>query len=96
MVSAATEGCHVGHSQEFVGTVYRREPLYEAHDSTFGILENYHCWRFHGSGVIAALQIKDLIFFCTFLYMSIFEVVNVLSCSPFMFENTENIQLFDG
>ena len=25
---------------------YRREPLYEAHDSTFGILVNYHCWRF--------------------------------------------------
>ena len=25
--------------------------------------------------------------------MSIFEVVNVLSCSPFMFENTENKQL---
>ena len=25
-----------------------------------------------------------------------FEVVNVLSCSPFMFENTENIQLNDG
>ena len=72
MVSVATEGCHVGHSQEFEGTVYRREPLYEAHDSTFGILENYHCWRFHGSGVIAALQIKYLIFFCTFLYMSIF------------------------
>ena len=21
----------------------RREPLNEAHDSTFGILENYHC-----------------------------------------------------
>ena len=29
--------------------------------------------------------------------MSIFfEVVNVLSCSPFMFENTENKQLIDG
>ena len=25
-----------------------------------------------------------------------FEVVSVLSCSPFMFENTENIQLIDG
>ena len=33
--------------------------------STFGILENYHCWRFHGSGVIAVLQIIWLIFFCT-------------------------------
>ena len=25
-----------------------------------------------------------------------FEVVNVLLCSPFMFENTENKQLIDG
>ena len=44
---------------------YRHEPLNEAHDSTFGILENYHCWRFHGSGVIVAFQIIGLIFFCT-------------------------------
>ena len=42
---------------------FRREPLYEAHDSTFGILENYHCWRLHGSGVIAVLQSIGLIFF---------------------------------
>ena len=34
----------------------------EAHDSTFGILKNCHCWRFHGSGVVAALQIIGLIF----------------------------------
>ena len=75
----------------------RREPLNEAHDSTFGILENYHCWRFHGSGVIAALQIIDLIFFGTGIHHEyFFEVVNVLSCSPFKFENTENIQLIDG
>ena len=48
-----------------ISFIYRREPLNEAHDPTFGILENYHCWRFHGSGVIAALQIIGLIFFCT-------------------------------
>ena len=48
---------------------FRREPRSnEAHDSTFGILENYHCWRFHGSGVIAALQIIGLIFFCTCMH----------------------------
>ena len=31
----------------------------------FGILENYHCCRFHGSGVIVAPHIIGLIFFCT-------------------------------
>ena len=55
---------------------------------------NQHCWRFHGSGVIAAPQIKGLISFCTGMHHEyFFEVVNVLSCSPFMFENTENKQL---
>ena len=67
---------------------------YEPHDSNFGILENYHS---HGSGVIAAPQIIGLIFFCTNMqHEYFFEVVNVLSCSPFIFENTENIQLIDG
>ena len=66
--------------------------------ASFGILENYHCWRLHGSGIIAALQIIGLIFFCTGMHHEhfFFEVVNVLSCSPYMFENTENIQLIDG
>ena len=55
---------------------------------------NQHCWRFHGSGVIAAPQIIGLISFCTGMHHEyFFEVVNVLSCSPFMFENTENKQL---
>ena len=58
---------------------------------------NQHCWRFHGSGVIAALQIIGLISFCTGMHHGyFFEVVNVLLCSPFMFENTENKQLIDG
>ena len=62
---------------------YRREPLDEAHDSTFGILENYHCWRFHGSGVIAALQIMFIfLYWCT--PWVFFEVVNVLPCSSFI------------
>ena len=51
--------------QDLYKKCHRREPLNEAHHSTFGILENYHCWRFHGSGVIAALQIIGLIFFWT-------------------------------
>ena len=52
---------------------------------------NQHCWRFHGSGVIAAPQIIGLVSFCTGMHHEyFFEVVNVLSCSPFMFENTEN------
>ena len=58
---------------------------------------NQHCWRFHGSGVIAAPQIKGLISFCTGLrHEYFFEVVNVLSCSPFMFENTENKPMDSG
>ena len=56
--------------------------------------KNQHCWRFHGSGVIVAPQIIGLISFCTGMHHEyFFEVVNVLSCSPFMFENTENKQL---
>ena len=51
---------------------HRREPLNEAHDSTFVILENFHCWRFHGCGVIAALQIIGLIFFCTGMHREFF------------------------
>ena len=58
---------------------------------------NQHCWRFHGSGVIAARQIIGLISLCTGMHHEYFyEVVNVLSCSPCMFENTENKQLIDG
>ena len=51
---------------------YHCELLYEAHDSTFGILEIYHCWRFQGSGVIAALQIIGFIFFCTGMHHEYF------------------------
>ena len=55
---------------------------------------NQHCWRFHGSGVIAAPKIIGLISFCTGMHHEyFFEVANVFSCSPFMFENTENKQL---
>ena len=52
---------------------------------------NQHCWRFRGSGVIAAPQIIGLISFCTGMHHEyFFEVTNVLSCSPFMFENIKN------
>ena len=55
---------------------------------------NQHCWRFHGSGVIAAPQIIGLISFCTGMHHEyFFKVANVLSSSPFMFENTDNKQL---
>ena len=51
---------------------------------------NQHCWRFHGSDVIAAPQIIGLISFCIGMHHEYyFEVVNVLSCSPFMFENKQ-------
>ena len=65
---------------------FRREPLNEAQDSTFGFLENYHCWRFHGSGVIVTLQIVGLIFFCTGMHHEHFfrSSIYVLSCSPFI------------
>ena len=54
---------------------------------------NQHCWWFHGSGVIGAPQIIGLISFCTGTHHEyFFEVANVLSCSPFMFENIENKQ----
>ena len=33
---------------------FRRELLNEAHDYMFGIIENYHCWRFHGSWALCA------------------------------------------
>ena len=60
----------------------RHEPLNEAHESTFGILENYHCWRFHGSGVIASLKIIGLIFLCTGMHHEYFlGVADMLSCS---------------
>ena len=51
---------------------YHREPLYEAHDSTFGILENDHWWRFQGSGVIATLHIIGFIFVCTGMHHEYF------------------------
>ena len=44
---------------------YRREPLNETHDYMFGILKNYHCWRFHGSGVMRPFEMVGLILFCT-------------------------------
>ena len=33
---------------------------------------NQHCWRFHGSGVIAAPQIIGLISFCTGMHHEYF------------------------
>ena len=42
-------------------------------------------------------EILGLIFFCGRMHHEfVFEVVNVISCSPFMFENTENIPLIGG
>ena len=50
-----TPSCH---------TKYRYTWLSRPHDSTFRILENYHCCRFHGSDVTAAPQIRGLFFLC--------------------------------
>ena len=49
-----------------------REPLNEAHDYMFGILENYHCWRFHGSGLMRPFEIAILIYFCTRMHHEYF------------------------
>ena len=46
--------------------------LNESHDYMFGILENYHCWRFHGSGVMRAFEIVGLIFFRTRMHHEYF------------------------
>ena len=59
------------HIVALVHVNYRRQPLNEAHDSTFGILENYHCWRDRCSGDIVALQIIGL-FFCTGMHHEYF------------------------
>ena len=83
-------------SYHLCGCSYRREPFNEAHDYTFGSLENYHCWRFHGYGVMRAFEIVGLIFFSTRMHHEyFFQVINVLPCYPIMFENTENIPLID-
>ena len=67
-----------------VETVYR--------DSNVGILENKFFWRFHGSGAIVAPQTIGLISFCTSMHHGyFFEVVNVLSCPPFIFENKHDV-----
>ena len=47
----------------------RREPLNEAHDYMFGILENYHCWRFHGPGLMRPFEIVQ---FCTRMHHEYF------------------------
>ena len=41
-------------------------------------------------------EIVDLIFLVLECTMSIFKVLNVLPCFPFLFENTEIIDLIDG
>ena len=85
---ADTRGITEGHTEGRVGTdtdtdrqnrdtptptpTFRRESLNEAHDSTFGILQNYLYCRFYDSSVIAALQIIGLIFFCTGMHHEYF------------------------
>ena len=51
---------------------HRREHLNEAHNYMFCILENYCCWRFHGSGVIGPSENVGLILFCTRRHRDIF------------------------
>ena len=52
---------------------------------------------FTALALLRPFNFLGLISFCTGMHHEYcFEVVNVLSCSPFRFENTENIQLIDG
>ena len=82
--------------QSDIFTLYLSRGLESLATLTLGSSKiNQHCWRFHCSGVIAAPQIIGLISFCTCMHHEyFFEVVSVLSCSPFMFENSENKQLW--
>ena len=80
-----------------LGNVYNkycREAL-EPRDSNVGILENKstlltisRLWRYCGP---SNYRFNFLLYW--YAPWVFFEVVNVLSCSPFMFENTENKQL---
>ena len=69
-----------------------REALKEPRDSNVGILENKstlltisRLWRYCGPSNYRSNFL--LYWYAPWVF---FEVVNVLSCSPFMFENTEN------
>ena len=35
----------------------------QSHDFMLDILENYHCWRFHGSGMMQGFEIVGYILF---------------------------------
>ena len=43
--------------QDVTSSCYHRETLKESHDYMFIILDNYHCWRFHGSGMMQGFEI---------------------------------------
>ena len=80
------------------GRAYCREALEEPRDSNVGILENKstlltisRLWRYCGP---SNYRFNFILYW--YAPRVFFEVVNVLSCSPFMFENTENKQLIDG
>ena len=58
----------------------------------FGILENHHCWRFRGSGVMQGFEIVGLIFFSTRMhYEYFFQVCECASMFLFLFKNSKNV-----
>ena len=62
----------------------------------FSTIENYYCWRFHAMAWCRALNLMIRFSFVQQWIMSIFEVLNMLLCFSFSFENTVNIPLIAG
>ena len=69
---------------------FYRRGTFEYHDYMFGIIENYHCWRFHGSGVMQGFEIVGNTLFGTRVHLG--HVLRLWMCFRvfnFLFENTE-------
>ena len=66
-------------------------------DYMFGILKNYHCWRFHALAWCRDFEIVDLVLFCTKIdYLWVLKGPEYASVFLILFENTESIPFIDG
>ena len=80
------------HAQLIMGTW----PIYKKHFLQLILTKkNFHLIKYLLATFIFVLSFQSvLVSFCTGMHHEyFFEVANVFSCSPFMFENTENKQL---
>ena len=74
-----------------------RGTLKESRDYMFGILINYHCWRFHALAWCRDFEIVDLVVFCTKIdYLWVLKGPGYASMFLILFENTESIPFIDG